>query len=97
MSHTIESVIESALWAFVSKATMIYLLVSLALGAANGLLARYTDIGRDDTDPPGNRSNLLIMTDHATGCQYLTSVRGGLTPRLDENGKQICIKEGGAA
>lgn len=97
MTAAIASVIESALWVLVGKAALIYFLVTISLSTVNGLLARHTDIGRDDTDPPNNRSNLLILTDHATGCQYLTSARGGLTPRLDESGKQICVKKGGAS
>jgi hypothetical protein len=32
-------------------------------------------------DPPGGFSNLWVLTDHATGHQYLTTIAGGLTPR----------------
>ena len=48
----------------------------------------------DDTDAPGERSGLRPYTDHATGCQYLATRNGALTPRLDATGKQICRKEG---
>lgn len=48
---------------------------------------------RVDTDPPGARSGLRPYTDHATGCQYLATRDGALTPRLDASGKQICRKE----
>lgn len=37
---------------------------------------------RDPTDPPGGRSGLMILTDHETGIEYLTTARGGITPRL---------------
>jgi hypothetical protein len=43
----------------------------------------------DTTDPEGGRSGMRLYTDTATGCQYL-GTWGGLTPRMDEQGKQIC-------
>ena len=45
---------------------------------------------KDSTDPIDGRSGLEIKVDALTGCQYLTTPKGGLTPRLDANGKQIC-------
>lgn len=45
----------------------------------------------NDTDLPGNRSGMDLLTDHGTGCQYLYR-RGAITPRMDANGKQICSK-----
>lgn len=45
---------------------------------------------KDDTDPPGGRSGLIIYTDHLTGCQYLRSGFGGLTPRMDGSRRHIC-------
>lgn len=49
-----------------------------------------TDFGKDDTDPPGGRSGLALKIDHGTGCQYLVASWGGITPRLDRDGKQVC-------
>ena len=46
-------------------------------------------ISRDDTDGD-TRSGLVPRTDARTGCQYLESAGGGLTPRLDKAGKHIC-------
>jgi hypothetical protein len=46
-------------------------------------------IGRDDTDGDA-RSGLKLRTDARTGCQYLESRGGGLTPRLDRNGRHVC-------
>lgn len=43
-----------------------------------------TDISRTD------RSGLKLHTDAMTGCQYLSTSGGGITPRLDSQGKQIC-------
>lgn len=46
-------------------------------------------VGRDDTDGE-SRSGLTLRTDARTGCQYLESKGGGLTPRLDGNGEHVC-------
>jgi hypothetical protein len=52
----------------------------------------------DDTDDhaTGARSKMRVLIDHGTGCQYLLSEGGGLTPRLDASGKHICVPKGGA-
>jgi hypothetical protein len=46
----------------------------------------------DDTDSKAlnERSGVLLRTDYGTGCQYLEGGRGGLTPRLGADGKQVC-------
>lgn len=44
----------------------------------------------DETDSPSQRSGLALRTDHGTGCQYLVSLYGGITPRMDSSGKQVC-------
>lgn len=84
--------IEYAAFSIAVKLFILWFVAAMAVAVVNQLVGRYTDIGRDDTDPPAGRSDMKIMTDHATGCQYLMSSRGGLTPRLDENGKQMCTK-----
>lgn len=43
----------------------------------------------DETDPPGGRSGMDLLTDHGTGCQYLYR-RGAITPRMDANGRHMC-------
>ena len=61
------------------------LFYALASLASNYLAAR------DDSDPPGGRSGMLIFTDHLTGCQYLSRpFYSSLTPRLGADGKQVC-------
>ena len=95
ITQVTQAAIEGAAFGVISKLALIYCVAAVALAGVNYLLATYTEIGRDATDPPGGRSDMRIMTDHQTGCQYLMGSRGGLTPRLDENGKQICIKKGG--
>jgi len=61
----------------------------------NVILNRF-HIGFDDSDDWDNhkRSGLIIYTDYKSGCQYLQGGFFGdnITPRLDENGKQICQK-----
>ena len=44
----------------------------------------------DDSDAPPLRSDLRIKTDHLTGCQYFITAFGGITPRVDRDGKQVC-------
>jgi hypothetical protein len=47
---------------------------------------------RDDTDTAGHRSGLRPRTDARTGCQYLETSGGGITPRLDSSGHQVgCV------
>lgn len=46
-------------------------------------------IFRDSTDGK-NRSGMELRTDAMTGCQYLEGSRGGLTPRLDGDGRHVC-------
>lgn len=62
------------------------------------LAALFNGMSRDDTDnPEGKRSGLTLYTDHRTGCQYIQgSIFGGITPRLDANGKPMCAKKEGA-
>ncbi|WP_201240163.1 hypothetical protein [Rhodothalassium salexigens] len=45
---------------------------------------------RDDTDPPDGRSQMGLRVDYRTGCQYLVTPFGGITPRLDASGHHIC-------
>ena len=44
---------------------------------------------RDDSDSLNSRSGMTIHRDQLTGCEYLSRF-GGVTPRLDSDGKQIC-------
>lgn len=65
----------------------IYVLIVLAillLIEASGLR------NRDATDGPNGRSGMKLRTDHGTGCQYLETADGGITPRLGSDGRQMC-------
>lgn len=41
----------------------------------------------DSTDAPPLRSGMRLYTDHGTGCEYLGTPFGGLTPRLNATGR----------
>lgn len=88
----LKATIEASAWSIIGKLLILWFIASMVAAGASYLLSRYTDIGRDDSDPPAGRSDMKIMTDHATGCQYLMGSRGGLTPRLDETEKHMCKK-----
>ena len=65
------------------------------VGMAFSWALSLTPIGRNDTDMGswgGGRSGIKPVTDALTGCQYLVSPHGGITPRLDSEGKHICVK-----
>lgn len=48
---------------------------------------------KDDSDKNFfTRSGMSVYTDYKTGLQYLGGSKGGIIPRLDENGKHIKIK-----
>lgn len=45
---------------------------------------------RDDTDSHEKRSGMRPHVDALTGCQYLSTPGGGITPRLDAQGRHMC-------
>ncbi len=67
--------------------TVFYVLATLAVTIH--LANIYSKRNRDDTDAPAERSGLMVYTDHATGVQYLSTVAGGLTVRVDKDGKPL--------
>lgn len=38
-------------------------------------------------------SGLVLYTDYGTGVQYVGTIFGSITPRLDSKGKPVCIKK----
>jgi len=52
-----------------------------------------TPLKKDDSDPEpegwGRRSGIQVRTDSLTGCQYLETTSGGITPRVDGNGRHV--------
>ena len=69
-------------WEFVGVACLCVMFV-IAVNFVANLFRPY-----DDTDG-SSRSGMEIFTDCRTGLQYLSAGRGGLSPRLDVNGRQI--------
>lgn len=44
----------------------------------------------DSTDSGRERSGLSLMVDAQTGCHYLSTAGGGITPRLNRTGAHVC-------
>ena len=53
------------------------------------LIWAFTDIGRDSTDGE-KRSGMILSVDAMTGCHYLQGKSGGITPRLNQEGRHVC-------
>lgn len=56
--------------------------IVLALGCSHGTAHKQTQ------PPPALAASDGILTDTLTGCQYI--LNGGIVPRYDAEGKQIC-------
>jgi hypothetical protein len=82
----------SALWryALVHKRTIV--LVLAGIGIITVILQ--SPISRpavyDSSDYPPGHSGVRIHVDALTGCHYLSTSRGGVTPRLNTAGNHIC-------
>lgn len=81
--HFSEGVVDTIL-----KWVVIFFLIGLAIS----FFVRFTHVGMDDTDSrqDGKISGLRPRTDYGTGCQYLETRDGAITPRLGRDGKQVC-------
>lgn len=44
---------------------------------------------QDDTDGD-RRSGMMSSVDAQTGCHYLRAPAGGITPRMDKEGRHVC-------
>ena len=53
------------------------------------MVVLYQCSSKDDTDGPDGRSGFTLMTDAATGCQYLRVWPWNAFPRLDKDGKPV--------
>lgn len=73
--------------------------LSIAAGVALGVLIsrgvaqaiQHGGFHRDDTDGPKTRSGLVILTDHRTGVQYVSS-QFGMAVRVDANGRPVTVR-----
>lgn len=77
--------------------TITIFLALMAIICFIGWLHDKLDIGWDDTDDVDKRirSGVKPITDHKTGLQYLKTPFGGITPRLDADGKHMRISTDG--
>lgn len=53
-------------------------------------------LSRNSTDAEYSRLNhtkLSVVRDYATSCLYLVHENGGITPRLQMDGKQVCADD----
>ena len=74
-------------WA-VGNLVMLYVIGVVLAAAINA-----TPIGRDDSDSQrwgSGRSGLKIYHDALSGCEYVGTPGGGLTPRLNSAGQPVC-------
>lgn len=67
---------------------ILYLLTMLVL-----TLWLFDEPPYDSTDRPPVRSGMGLHIDSLTGCHYLSRWLGGITPRLDNEGRHICTGE----
>lgn len=64
------------------------LVVQIIPGVLSGIHLGYYD---DSDNILGFiRSGLKVRIDHLSGCEYLETWSGSITPRLDRDGKQVC-------
>ena len=73
--------VEKGIWKVLTVFAVAYFAIAI--------YGKYSNYKRDDTDSKIARSDLKLHTDHGTGCQYLSALRGGVTPRIDEHGKHM--------
>lgn len=51
---------------------------------------RWQITDRDSSDGRSGKSGMIVRTDAFSGCQYLETKDGSITPRMGVDGKQIC-------
>jgi len=69
-----------------------WMLLGFGIVFVLGWAVQQLGYGWDSTDNRGAglHSNMRLRTDYGTGCQYLESRDGALTPRLNRAGRQVC-------
>ena len=74
-----------------SNAVQVMIMVAMTTVVAFvlGFAVAQPEHPRDTTDPPVGRSELRLRVDYATGCEYLSTAFGGLTPRVDGHGTHL--------
>ena len=73
-------------WGWAKVAIIVWLVVGIGVPIIKNIFS----VGVDDTDVDAwNRSGMRVYTDAKTGVQYLGTVRGGLTLRVDKEGRPL--------
>ena len=73
-------------WGWAKVAIVVWLVVGIGVPIIKNIFS----VGVDDTDADAwNRSGMRVYTDAKTGVQYLGTVRGGLTLRVDKEGRPL--------
>lgn len=65
-------------------------IMGVGILAAGFILDAAIERPTDSTDSTEARSGMGLHTDALTGCQYLSTPKGGITPRLDASGRHLC-------
>lgn len=87
MSRAIYTAGKGLIWYIAKLVTVIYIIGFLINASASAL-----EIGWDTTDGK-SRSGMSLHRDAATGCQYLSTSSGGITPRLSNDGQHMGCKQ----
>ena len=80
-----------------------YIALMICIGFVVTWVLTLTPVGNwttplDSTDKSNkHRSGVTLITDYGTGCQYLETNFGGITPRLNADGTQVCDDKGDPA
>ena len=73
-------------WEWAKVAIVVWLVVGIGVPIIKNIFS----VGVDDTDADAwNRSGMRVYTDAKTGVQYLGTARGGLTVRVDKDGRPL--------
>lgn len=73
-------------WGWAKVAIVVWLVVWIGVPIIKNIFS----VGVDDTDVDAwNRSGMRVYTDAKTGVQYLGTARGGLTVRVDKDGRPL--------
>lgn len=69
-----------------------YFIIGLFISGVVTMISDHFRWRFDGTDnvETGQRSGMKLRTDYGTGCQYLETRDGSLSPRLGADGKQFC-------
>ena len=75
-------------------ARLVYRLMWIGIAAAAILVGRILITGHTPFATPVDKQTgtaaLLVATDAETGCQYILTPWGGITPRTGRDGHQVC-------